>query len=255
MKINLFKKLYFGLLVSFIILIVGYKLSSYFENKWLSLLGHLSSIFVAAYFALEFKIKFPKQENKYKMSPNLFIYIFMGVLGLYFVLEWQFKISISVLLKRDYVDVMTYKISLYNVLKYIIIFPIIEELFFRRIISQKIYSAKGFYPALWISSILFSVAHVFSSTNLFGAFVAGIFLGYIYLKTQNIWLSIFAHSLFNTLLLFLSPPISDMILGISDYWVFGTFIAFSFSLIITMTYFINRIKDNSGLKIPTGNNG
>lgn len=238
------KKLYVGLFLSFVILIIGYNISSRFDNDWIIILGHISSVSIASYLAMGFKFELPKRENNIKTSPIIIFYIFMGVLGLYFVLEWQFKISIAVLLKRDFVDVMNYKITISRVIDSIIIFPVIEELFFRRIVSQKIYSKKGFYSALWISSILFSIAHIYSNTNLIGAFIAGIFLGYIYLKTSNIWLSIFAHVLFNALILFLSPPISDIVLGISKYWVFGLFVVFSLSLIITMTYFINRMMEN-----------
>jgi len=242
------KKLYAGLILSMTVLIFGYYLSSKFENKWINLLGHITSLIIAMYVMLGLKVKLPNRVVNYRISPSTFFYISIGVLGLYFVLEWQFKISIATLLGRDYIDIMTYKITSFKVIESIVIFPIIEELFFRRVISQKIYLKKGFHQALWISSILFSIAHIYSSTNLIGAFLVGLFLGYIYLKTDNIWLSIFAHALFNALLLFLSPSISDLILGITEYWVFGIFILFSLSLIFVMTFQINRINENNELK-------
>lgn len=242
------KKLYVGLFLSFVILIFGYYLSSKIGNKWLNLLGHVVSLLIASFLAIGFKFELPKRENNYKITPSIIFYVFIGVLGLYFVLEWQIRISIASLLGRDYIDIITYKITIFKVIKSIVIFPIVEELLFRRIISQKIYLKKGFHQALWVSSILFSIVHIYSSTNLIGAFIAGLLLGYIYLKTDNIWLSIFAHALFNSLILFLSPSISDLILGITEYWVFGIFIVFSLSLIFIMTFQINRINKNKGLK-------
>lgn len=144
----------------------------------------------------------------------------------------------------DYVDVMTYNKTFFTIIKMILIYPMMEELFFRRIISEKIYQNNGFYSALWISSIIFAIAHIYSETNILGAFIAGIFLGFIYLKTSNIWLSIFAHALFNALILFSSPTISDLILGITEYWVFGVFIIFSLGLIFIMIYFLNKMGEN-----------
>ncbi|WP_175418862.1 CPBP family intramembrane glutamic endopeptidase [Aureibaculum algae] len=74
--------------------------------------------------------------------------------------------------------------------------PILEELFFRKIMITEINNKFGAFGAVLVSSLLFSVVHL-EVNQMQSAFVVGVVLGYIYLKTNNVTITILLHMLFN----------------------------------------------------------
>ena len=77
----------------------------------------------------------------------------------------------------------------------IIVSPISEELIFRGVFLNRL---KLIVPAIFavlISSLLFAALHSFGS--IFAAFIFGICVALLYLKTDNIFVPIFAHFLNN----------------------------------------------------------
>src|SRR5690606_6035890 len=82
----------------------------------------------------------------------------------------------------------------------------LEEMYYRRIIAQKIFNEKGFSKALWISALIFSFGHLLSGNALMSAFLGGLVLSYIFLKTKSLFLSFITHLIYNyTALLFVVP--------------------------------------------------
>jgi len=83
---------------------------------------------------------------------------------------------------------------------FIIIFQSIgEEVFFRGFLLEKIDSFAGKNIAIIVTAILFGLAHM-SYGKLYPVImpmIMGIVLGYIVLKTKNLYSSIVAHMLFN----------------------------------------------------------
>ncbi len=72
-----------------------------------------------------------------------------------------------------------------------------EELMFRGILQpifQKAFQNK--HIAVWVAAILFSAIH-FQMQGFIPRMLLGAFLGYFYLWTNNLWVSIFAHFVFN----------------------------------------------------------
>jgi len=85
---------------------------------------------------------------------------------------------------------------------FVLIGPIFEELFFRKIIFKSVLNKySSWWFAILISSILFSITHL-SIRNTMPTLLFGATSAYIYYKTCNIWYSIFLHSVSNLLWFF-----------------------------------------------------
>ena len=86
-----------------------------------------------------------------------------------------------------------------------------EELLFRGLIQQKAKKMIGVWGAIFFTSLLFGLMHMGWSSGLFRlyeilfAFAAAIFLGYLFEKTQNIWLVASLHGILNFLLFAIYP--------------------------------------------------
>ena len=86
---------------------------------------------------------------------------------------------------------------LFKNLLYVAVFvPIIEELLFRGFVLDLTLEAYGFWPSIFISAILFGLVHVVALSVL-NAFFLGLIYGYVRIKTDSLWPSIFLHSMWN----------------------------------------------------------
>ena len=73
--------------------------------------------------------------------------------------------------------------------------PITQELFFRGLLLSYLSAKMRAGPALWLSALLFTLPHIapFDKPMLeysTGIFISGMLLGYLYLKTANLWVPI-----------------------------------------------------------------
>ena len=78
----------------------------------------------------------------------------------------------------------------------ILVAAITEEFLFRGMILSGLSKNYSFWPAIFLSSLLFGVIHLIP-WQIFPAFVAGIFLGWVYLKFKSIWLCMGIHGINN----------------------------------------------------------
>lgn len=78
----------------------------------------------------------------------------------------------------------------------VIVAPLTEELLFRAVILRSLASRYSKTSAVLLSATLFSLMHV-NPYQLFTALLAGIVLGWLYLRSGSVWLCILAHALFN----------------------------------------------------------
>ena len=76
--------------------------------------------------------------------------------------------------------------------------PLTEETLFRGLLLRSFERRYGWWPALVLSSALFAAFHL-NVWQALAAFVAGLYLGWIYLKTQSLWPPMIAHGIFNGL--------------------------------------------------------
>ena len=84
--------------------------------------------------------------------------------------------------------------------------PIAEEIFFRGFLLEKINSFAGKNVAIFSTAVLFGLAHM-SYGKIYPVIfpiVMGIFLGFIVIKTKNLFSAIIAHISFNLIVLILS---------------------------------------------------
>jgi hypothetical protein len=89
--------------------------------------------------------------------------------------------------------------------------PITEELLFRGVFLNYLMAHKKKWESIVFTSLLFGLVHI-SPDQVFFGFLAGLFLGYTYIRTQNILVPIFFHALNNALnFLFMSDNADSII--------------------------------------------
>jgi membrane protease YdiL (CAAX protease family) len=80
-----------------------------------------------------------------------------------------------------------------------------EEIFFRGILLTRLRNNYPEKKAILLSALLFGMMHL-NPWQLLGAFLGGLFYGWIYLRFKNIWLCMFMHCYNNILASFMSFP-------------------------------------------------
>jgi membrane protease YdiL (CAAX protease family) len=80
----------------------------------------------------------------------------------------------------------------------LILAPLAEELFFRGVLLFVVFRKWGTYYACLVSGLLFGFSHMFEQQGGVAPLVLdGIMLSWICLRSRNLWLTIFAHSVLN----------------------------------------------------------
>lgn len=77
-----------------------------------------------------------------------------------------------------------------------ILAPILEELFFRKILTERL-RVFGETTAILLPAFLFALFHQ-SAEQIVYAFAVGVLLGYFYCRTGKYWLTVLIHAIFNT---------------------------------------------------------
>ncbi len=97
--------------------------------------------------------------------------------------------------ESSFAMIFEYKVAAFIMV--VILAPILEELIFRGLILRGMLNAKiSPWVAIIISSLLFGIAHL-NPWQFLGAGMIGLALGFIYWRTQSLWLVIFLHALNN----------------------------------------------------------
>lgn len=97
-----------------------------------------------------------------------------------------------------------------------ILAPIIEEILFRGIILRGLlqYGASPIM-AIFLSSFLFGLAHL-NPWQFLGAGILGAIFGYVYYRTQSLWLPVFLHALNNCISFFFLMKYNSMDVNVTD---------------------------------------
>lgn len=98
-------------------------------------------------------------------------------------------------------EVMDPSSLLLDILSSIIIAPVLEELIFRGVLFNRLKIRIGIIPAMLLSSGIFALGHEFGGIT--SAFVFGICMCIIYLKTDNILMTMSIHFLNNLVAVFI----------------------------------------------------
>lgn len=152
-------------------------------------------------------LKDNRKEILYVMIINLiFAHIFLLLMVLLDMLlgmtdpTWVSGIDI------DSVD-LTPSAFMFSAIASIIFAPILEELIFRGVLFNRLKIRVGIVPAMILSSFLFAIGHDFG--GIVSAFLFGICMCILYLKTDNIFITMSVHFLNNLLATFLEVVNSD----------------------------------------------
>lgn len=124
----------------------------------------------------------------------------------------------------------------------IIFAPILEELIFRSVLFNRLKIRIGILPAMILSSFLFAIGHDFGGIT--SAFLFGICMCILYLKTDNILITMSVHCLNNIVAAVLEVFNADVIV-MQVPWIFILGIVTLIATILLLKYIINetsRIK-------------
>ena len=122
----------------------------------------------------------------------------------------------------------------------IFISPISEELIFRGVFLNRLQLAVPVVFAVLISSLLFAALHSFGS--IFSAFIFGVCIAILYLKTDNIFVPIFAHFLNNLFAEIIVVMDSNKILFTNISVVLVMSILAIVSFVIILIFIIGNLK-------------
>ncbi len=194
----------FGLLGIYILLSLGLALlvrpmMSVISESVITLLASLISMLVIIFIALQFKgasirylfenMKFASLQT-YLISILFTIFMIMAIdpiTSFIPIPEWLEKILAN-LIQKNVASFMTVAIMA----------PIMEELLFRKIIFEGYQNNYSLKKAIFMSAFMFALFHLNPWQGI-GAFVAGVYLAYIFYKTGDIVLCMFVHFVNNGL--------------------------------------------------------
>lgn len=136
-----------------------------------------------------------KKEIMYVFITNLlFAFLFTILISTFDILMALNDPTWISILELDNVDIDSSVIIL-NAIGAIIFAPIMEELAFRGILFNRLKIRVGIIPAMIISSFIFAIGHEFGGIT--SAFLFGICMCILYLKTDNILIPMSVHFLNN----------------------------------------------------------
>ena len=122
----------------------------------------------------------------------------------------------------------------------IIVSPISEELIFRGVFLNRLKLVVPTVFAVLISSLLFASLHSFGS--IFSAFIFGVCIAILYLKTDNIFVAMFAHFLNNLFAETIVVLDSNKILFTNDLVVMIMSVLAIVSFIILLITIVRQLK-------------
>ncbi len=91
-------------------------------------------------------------------------------------------------------------LRLLSIVTLVVVAPIVEEMFFRGLLLQRWAVKWGIRPAILVSSLLFGCLHA----NPVGLTMFGLLMAVIYIRSRQLWVTILAHSLNNSIAVLLS---------------------------------------------------
>ncbi|MBQ8745427.1 MAG: CPBP family intramembrane metalloprotease [Rikenellaceae bacterium] len=86
----------------------------------------------------------------------------------------------------------------WSILMLVVLAPVMEEVLFRGILLESVRSKHSAGRAIVVSALMFGVIH-FIPQQVVNAFVIGLILGYIYVRTESLWPVIVIHALNNAM--------------------------------------------------------
>jgi membrane protease YdiL (CAAX protease family) len=127
-------------------------------------------------------------------------------------------------------------------IKGLILFPVIEEFYFRGVLMNSLLRGPFRKFALIISTLIFTLAHIYTDTGLIYIFTQGVLFGLLFQMYNNVYISIASHLLLNFIILIIFPKIIIQ-LNNNDFIDTNVLLVFLFLAIITIIILLrNKFK-------------
>lgn len=128
---------------------------------------------------------------------------------------------------------------LFNAITAIIFAPVVEELVFRGVLFNRLKIRTGIVPAMIISSFLFGIGHEFGGIT--SAFLFGMCMCILYLKTDNILVPISVHFLNNVAATILEVTHFD-VFSAQFPWIIPSLVICLLGTVYLMKYVLKETK-------------
>ncbi len=194
----------FGLLGIYILLSIGLALlvqplMTIMSESLVTLLASLVSMFVVIFIALQFKgapLSYLFQNMKFASLQTYLISILFTVFMIMAIDPITSFIPIPQWLEEIMANLIQKNMA--SFLTIAIMAPVMEELLFRKVILEGYLENYSLKKAIFMSAFMFALFHLNPWQGI-GAFVAGVYLAYIFYKTGDIVLCMFVHFVNNGL--------------------------------------------------------
>ena len=177
---------------------------------FLTTMGYILLILFDIIVAIYLYLKNKRKEKKVKVA-NYFPIVYLGI-GMAVVLN---MLIFLFNLNNEMADLNIYL----AILSSGIIGPILEEMLFRYVFLNRLSNFFTTRNAILLSSLVFALLHGDIITMIY-AFIMGFIFAYVYVKYDNIKVSIMCHISANTIVIFLTSfNIWILLLGLFGVWI------------------------------------
>ena len=187
-----------------------------------------------------------EQKLKYHLNPMSFIFTALMIIAFRLVFDnsltlWLSRITLPDFINGAFEERTVSPIIL--ILSSTVVAPIYEEIIFRGVLLKGLSKKINPTIALVVSALFFALVHLNVPQGI-NAFLLGLVIGFIYLTTESIYLSIFAHFINNVLAISVSSKFA-LIGGQYAFEIHGMLFILGVILLVIacMGYEQNKIRN------------
>lgn len=195
-----------GMIISFIYVIYSKLRFDRTDEKFIESIMNKQIVAIGGFiFAMFWILVYLKRKNKnsieikkYNIKKHLnFIVFGFGLQFITIIMNLIFKDVVDYSKGQNIINSITSESNIIlSILLLLILAPIVEELFFRKVIFNNLRKHLSIKLAIILQAAFFSFVHL-NFFQLIPTFFVGVFLGYIYYKYESIWICIYIHSYCN----------------------------------------------------------
>ncbi len=177
---------------------------------FLTTMGYILLILFDIIVAIYLYLRNKRKEKKVKVA-NYFPVVYLGI---------GMAVALNMLIFLFNLNGDTADLNIYlAILSSGIIGPILEEILFRYVFLNRLRNFFTTHNAILLSSLVFALLHGDIITMIY-AFIMGFIFAYVYVKYDNIKVSIMCHISANTIVIFLTSfNIWILLLGLFGVWI------------------------------------
>ena len=160
------------------------------------------AVIILAVVRFDLKLNIGLEKIK-SLRLDIIIYIFLIAFGLRLVIKplYEFETLISIfngneINPNSYSQIISIPFY-YGAFSTMIISPICEELFFRKVLISKLLTRNSLNISILVSSLCFMLIHFANFNNLIPTLLLGIACALVYVKSKNIFYPILLHFFYN----------------------------------------------------------